>query len=252
MLVAQESWIQHTVFSGSLVLAAPVALFAGLVSFFSPCVVPLLPGYLSYMTGVGVQDLAQAHRRRMVSGAMLFVAGFSAVYISGGALFGYVGGQIKADRGTIDLVAGLLLVAMGLGFIGLLPLLQRDVRVHAVPAVGLLAAPLLGALFGLGWSPCIGPTLTGVLALSGSEGTAVRGALLTAIYCAGLGIPFVVAALFFARFSRITGWVRAHQRAVSVIGGLVLIVTGLALATGWWNDLVITMQGWLSGFEAVI
>lgn len=243
-------WVLDTASSGNLALTAPVALAAGLVSFFSPCVVPLLPGYLSYVSGVAVTELDVARRGRIVAGALLFVLGFSAVFVAGGALFGAAGQRLLPYRQEISIAAGVLLVVMGLVFLGRLSWLQRDVRAHGVRQVGLLAAPLLGVVFGVGWTPCIGPTLTAVLALSAQEATAGRGAFLTAVYCLGLGLPFVVAALFVTRFGRVTGWIRRHQRAVSVTGGTLLVVTGLLLVTGWWEDLVISMQHWIGGFEA--
>jgi len=242
-------WFLDTAASGNLVLTVPVALLAGLVSFFSPCVVPLLPGYLSYVSGVAVTELESARRRRIVLGAVLFVLGFSAVFVAGGALFGAVGQELLPYQREISIAAGVLLVVMGIAFLGFVPLLQRDVRAHGVRRVGLLAAPVLGVVFGVGWTPCIGPTLAAVLALSANEATAGRGAFLTLVYCLGLGLPFVLAALFLSRFLRVTGWVRRHQRAVSTAGGVLLIVTGVLLVTGWWQDLVISLQHWIGGFE---
>ena len=230
--------LADTVASGSLLLALPIAVLAGLVSFFSPCVIPLLPGYLSYVTGMGVQDLEQGHRGRMVLGSSLFVLGFTAVFVAGGALFGALGGQLLEHRRTFMIVMGVVVILLGLAFMGFVPLLQREVKVHAVPAVGLGAAPLLGALFGLGWIPCISPTLGAVLTLAGTEGTAARGALLSAAYCVGLGLPFIAAALAFERFTRATTWIRRHQRAVMIAGGGMLVVVGLLLVTGVWDILV--------------
>jgi len=242
-------WFLDTATSGNLVLTVPVALLAGLVSFFSPCVVPLLPGYLSYVSGVAVTELESARRRRIVAGALLFVLGFSGVFVAGGALFGAAGQELLPYQREISIVAGVLLVVMGLAFVGWVPVLQRDVRAHGVRSVGLLAAPLLGVVFGVGWTPCIGPTLTAVLALSANEATAGRGALLALVYCLGLGLPFVVAALFVSRFLRVTGWVRRHQRIVAAIGGGLLVLTGVLLVTGWWQDIVISLQHWVTGFE---
>lgn len=247
-------WFQDTVYSGNLLLAVPVAALAGLVSFFSPCVLPLLPGYLSYVSGVAAQDLESAKRGRLLAGALLFVLGFSTVFVLGGALFGSVGLELQEHRRTLSIVSGILVIGMGLVFLGLVPFMQREVRVHAVPAVGLAIAPLLGVFFGLGWVPCIGPTLTAVLSLAFAtdDATASRGALLTLIYCFGLGIPFVLAALGFGRFMHAVSWFRRHQRAVSVVGGLLLIAVGVMLVTGWWDGLVSEMQTWVTGFEAPI
>ncbi len=152
-------WFRDTALSGSLLLAMPVALVAGLVSFFSPCVIPLLPGYLSYATGLTGADLEQARRSRMLIGSLLFVLGFTVVFVLFGALFGAMGEWLIEWRRELTVVLGSMTILLGLAFAGLLPFLQRDWRVHRVPAVGLAAAPFLGFLFGLGWTPCIGPTL---------------------------------------------------------------------------------------------
>ncbi len=247
-------WFRETALSGNLLLAVPVAALAGLVSFFSPCVLPLLPGYLSYMSGVAAQDLESARRSRLLAGAVLFVLGFSAVFVLGGALFGSVGRDLAEHQDTLAVVTGVVIIVMGLAFIGLVPLLQRDVRIHAVPAVGLAVAPLLGVFFGLGWVPCVGPTLTAVLGLTFAtdDATASRGALLALFYCLGLGIPFVLAALGFGRFMHAVTWFRRHQRAVSIAGGTMLIAVGILLVTGLWTDLVDEMQTWVNGFEAPI
>jgi cytochrome c-type biogenesis protein len=239
-------WFSDTVSSGNLLLAVPVAVLAGLVSFFSPCVVPLLPGYLSYVSGVAAQDLESARRGRLLAGALLFVLGFSAVFVLGGALFGSVGLELRRYQDTLSVITGILVIGLGLVFIGFVPFLQREGRVHAVPTVGLAIAPVLGVFFGLGWTPCIGPTL------AADDATAARGAFLAFTYCLGLGIPFVLAALGFGRFMRALTWFRRHQRLVSIIGGVLLIVVGILLVTGWWTDLVGEMQTWITGFEAPV
>jgi cytochrome c-type biogenesis protein len=252
-------WFGDTAFAGSLLLAVPVAALAGLVSFFSPCVVPLLPGYLSYVSGLSAADLAATgadtrHRGRLVTGALLFVLGFTAVFVSYGTLFGAAGFWLQEYQRPLTIVLGVLVIVMGLVFSGLLPFFQRDVRVHRVPAVGLVAAPLLGVFFGIGWTPCIGPTLAAVLSLSysQSDASAARGALLTAAYCLGLGLPFVVAALALRRFLGATAWLRRHQAWVSALGGAMLVVVGVALLTGWWDVWVIALQQWAAGYELVI
>jgi cytochrome c-type biogenesis protein len=235
-------WFVSTVDSGSLLLAVPIAVLAGLVSFFSPCVVPLLPGYLSYMTGVGVQDLDSAKRSRMLIGSTLFVLGFSVIFVSGGLLFGSIGARLSTHQRPISIVMGAIVILLGLAFMGFIPIFQREFRIHAVPAVGLGVAPLLGALFGLGWLPCIGPTLATVLTLANNEGTAPRGAFLTFTYCLGLGIPFVLAALAFDRFMRALSWFKRHQRAVNVAGGAMLVAVGVLLITGWYDSLVLDLR----------
>ena len=247
-------WFRDTALSGNLLLAVPVAALAGLVSFFSPCVLPLLPGYLSYVSGVAAQDLESARRGRLLVGALLFVLGFSSVFVLGGALFGSVGLRLQEHQHTLSIITGVLVILMGLVFIGLVPFMQREARVHAVPTVGLAIAPVLGVFFGLGWTPCIGPTLTAVVGLSMAtdDASAARGAFLALIYCLGLGIPFVLAALGFGKFMRTVSWFKRHQRGVSIAGGLLLIAVGVMLVTGLWEDLVGEMQTWITGFEAPV
>lgn len=250
-------WSKVAVESGPLILAAGVALFAGLVSFFSPCVVPLLPGYLTYVSGMTaaevVADQKTARQRgRLLAGAALFVLGFSAVFVSYGALFGAVGWRLREYERPITIVMGVVVILLGLAFMGFVPWMQRDVRVHAVPSVGLAVAPLLGVLFAIGWTPCIGPALGAVLGLAYTEGTAGRGAFLTFVYCLGLGIPFVVAALAFSRFARATAWVRRHQRAISMVGGGLMVVVGVLLVTGVWSELMIRLTSWAGQYGTVV
>ncbi|MFB7371679.1 cytochrome c biogenesis CcdA family protein [Streptomyces sp. NPDC056222] len=245
--------MNETVFSGALLLALPIAVLGGLVSFFSPCVLPLVPGYLSYVTGVTGTDLAEAKRGRMAAGASLFVLGFSAVFVSGGALFGYFGSTLQEYRDTLTTVLGVLMIALGVFFLGLMPwFTQREFRFHRKPVTGLVGAPLLGALFGIGWTPCIGPTLASVNALAAQEASAGRGALLTVAYCVGLGAPFILAAVAFRKALGTFGWVKKHYVWVMRIGGGMMIVTGLLLLTGAWDSMVSTMQGWSSGFTVGI
>ena len=235
-------WFQAQASSGSLVLAIPVALIAGLVSFFSPCVIPLLPGYLSYATGLSGADLEHARRGRMLAGALLFVLGFTAVYVLLGWVSGSIGSWLVEWRHQLEVVLGVLTILLGLAFMGLVPFMQRDIRVHQVPAVGLAAAPLLGFLFGVGWTPCIGPTLAAITNLSLNEATAERGALLSAVYCIGLGVPFIVAAVAYRRALGAFSVVRRHQQWVTRLGGVMLILVGLALVTGWWDQGVTWLQ----------
>jgi cytochrome c-type biogenesis protein len=246
-------WFASTAGSGSLALAIPVALVAGLVSFFSPCVIPLLPGYLSYATGLGGADLEQARRGRMLAGSLLFVLGFSVVFVALGSLSGALGAWLITWQRQITVVLGVLTIVLGLAFAGLVPWLQRDWRIHQVPAVGLAAAPLLGLLFGLGWTPCIGPTLGVITTLSINEATAARGALLSGVYALGLGLPFVIAALAYRRALGAFAWIRRHQQWVTRAGGLMLVVVGVLLVTGLWAELVTWIQLQLvSGYETSI
>lgn len=242
-----------TVMNGALLVALPIALLGGLVSFFSPCVLPLVPGYLSYVTGVSGADLAEARRGRMVAGASLFVAGFTAVFVSGGALFGYFGDTLQANSGPLTKVLGVLMILMGVFFMGLMPwMTQREFRIHKKPVTGLVGAPLLGALFGIGWTPCLGPTLSSVSILAMDQGTAGRGAILTVAYCMGLGIPFVLAAVAFRKALGAFGWVKRHYVWVMRIGGGMMIVTGLLLLTGAWGSMMQELQGWSAGFQVGI
>jgi cytochrome c-type biogenesis protein len=245
-------WFSATAMSGSLLLAVPVALVAGLVSFFSPCVVPLLPGYLSYATGLSGADLESAGRGRMVLGSSLFVVGFSAVFVLLGTASGALGDWLIVYSRQISVVLGVLTIVVGLAFVGLVPFLQRDVRVHQVPFVGLGAAPMLGVLFALGWTPCIGPTLSAVQVLAFQEGTAGRGALLSVAYCLGLGLPFILVALAFRRMLGGVRWVRRHQVWVTRVGGVLLIGVGVLLVTGLWDLWVADLRGWVGSFTPAV
>ncbi|EGX61590.1 cytochrome c-type biogenesis protein [Streptomyces zinciresistens K42] len=238
-----------TVYSGALLLALPIAVLAGLVSFFSPCVLPLVPGYLSYVTGVSGTDLGEARRGRMAAGASLFVLGFTAVFVSGGALFGYFGQTLQDNKILLSRILGVLMIIMGVFFMGLLPrFTQREFRLHMRPATGLAGAPVLGVLFGIGWTPCIGPTLASVQTLAMQQASAGRGAILTVAYCLGLGIPFVVAAVAFRRALGAFAWVKRHYVWVMRVGGIMMILTGVLLLTGIWDRMVQQMQVWSNGF----
>ncbi|GAA4853803.1 cytochrome c biogenesis CcdA family protein [Kitasatospora sp. NPDC048365] len=241
-----------TVGSGALLLALPIALAAGLVSFFSPCVLPLVPGYLSYVTGFSAADLADARggrRGRMLLGSALFIAGFAAVFVSMGALFGSFGQTLLDHKRAISIVMGVLTVAMGLAFMGLLPgFTMRELRTHRRPAVGLAGAPLLGVVFGLGWTPCIGPTMGAIQSLAFTQASAGRGALLMAVYCLGLGVPFVLAALAFRKALGAFGWIKQHYQWVMRIGGGMLVAVGLLLVTGAWDAMVNQLQYLTSDF----
>ncbi|MFC9126932.1 cytochrome c biogenesis CcdA family protein [Streptomyces sp. NPDC057099] len=243
----------QTVLNGALLAALPLALLGGLVSFFSPCVLPLVPGYLSYVTGVSGTDLAEARRGRMVAGASLFVLGFTAVFVSTGAFFGFFGQTLQEHKDVLSKVLGVLMILLGVFFMGLMPwLTQREFRFHRKPVAGLIGAPLLGALFGIGWTPCIGPTLASVLVLSSDQGSAGRGALLTVAYCLGLGVPFVLAAVAFRKALGAFGWIKRHYVWVMRVGGTMMIVTGLLLLTGAWDRIVQEMQVWSDGFTVGI
>jgi cytochrome c-type biogenesis protein len=244
-----------TITDGSLLLALPLATAAGLVSFLSPCVLPLVPGYLAYTTGLSaaeVFDDAGRRRGRLTLGALLFVAGFTVVFVSAGVLLGSFGGFLLEHQDALQRWLGVLTIVMGLAFVGVLPWLQRDLRIEKRPAVGLAGAPLLGAAFGLGWSPCLGPTLGAVMALGLDQGTALRGGVLAVAYCLGLGLPFILTALAFGRAMTAFGWVKRHYLAVMRTGGGLLVVIGLLLVTGAWDQLVEQLQVWVNGFTVAI
>ncbi|WP_280456621.1 cytochrome c biogenesis CcdA family protein [Nocardia carnea] len=279
---------QQTAATGPLLLALGACLLAGLVSFASPCVVPLVPGYLSYLAGlVGAQappvtvDQARRDRAAAVAGsgstavltetaaqkdtgrapdtgrlrvagaAGLFVAGFTVVFVLATAtVFGLIQ-TLNVNRELLQRLGGVVTIVMGLAFLGLIPILQRDTRMAPRRLAGIAGAPLLGAVFALGWTPCLGPTLSGVMAVAaGTEGTtAARGVALIVAYCAGLGLPFVVLAFGSASALRGVGWLRRNTRTIQVIGGLLLVAVGVALVTGAW-DLFI---GWVrDGFVAEV
>jgi cytochrome c-type biogenesis protein len=241
-----------TVTSGSLVLAFPVAAAAGLVSFLSPCVLPLVPGYLSYVTGMSGADLAMQRRGRLLLGVALFVLGFTVVFVSAGLAFGGFGALVQRHTTVLTRVLGAVTIMLGLAFMGFIPGLQRTVKSSRLPAAGLAGAPLLGMLFGLGWTPCIGPTLAAVQAMAYNEASAARGALLSFAYCLGLGLPFLFTAVAYRRALGAFGFVKRHYQAVMRVGGGMLVAIGFLLVTGAWTDLTIKMQGWVSGFTTVI
>lgn len=257
---------------GSLWLAIAVSALVGFISFLSPCVLPLIPGYLSYVTGLAGSDtitepdvadgvdpsaavapasgsaVAEATRRdsHVVLGASLFVAGFTVVFVSYGALFGGLGRLLLEWTPVLNRVFGVVTILLGLAFLGLFPGLQRERRIRRLPRAGLAGAPLLGVVFGLGWTPCLGPTLGAVNTLALTEASAVRGAVLGLAYCVGLGLPFLLVAAGTGRALRLSAFARRHARTVTHIGGAFLVLLGVLLLTGLWDGLMIWMRAWLA------
>jgi cytochrome c-type biogenesis protein len=229
--------------SGPLLIAVAVAALAGLASFLSPCVLPLVPGYLSYMTGLAGADLDAGQRRgRVLAGTLLFIAGFAAVFVAVNILVAGAALTLVANRRVLEIVGGALLIVLGLAFMGLVPGLQREWRVHTLPSAGLIGAPVFGAVFALSWIPCVGPTLGAVLALGTTTGSLSRAITLAIAYCLGLGIPFLVFGLGFRRILGVVKAIRRNSRWVTRIGGGMLVVVGILLVTGAWWHFVLWLQ----------
>ncbi|NUU17014.1 cytochrome c biogenesis protein CcdA [Cellulomonas humilata] len=251
-------------FSGPTLLALLVAAVAEIASFASPCVLPLVPGYLGFLGGLTAQSVPgtcldaddradqTAGRRRLVLGVALFVAGFAAVFIAFGVLAGSLGSVLLRWQDPLARVLGGLVIVMGVAFLGGVPFLQREARLHHRPRATLWGAPVLGITFGLGWTPCIGPTLAAVMALSLETGSASRGALLSGAYAVGLGLPFVLVAVSVHRSSRLLAWIRRRRLAIARTGGAVLVLVGLALVTGLWGEWTQSLQGLVASFQPAV
>jgi cytochrome c-type biogenesis protein len=240
-----KSFIVDQLASGTLIAALPIALFAGLLSFISPCVLPLVPGYVAYATGFAT------NKGRVLLGSTLFVLGFTFVFASYGLAFGGLGSQIAAHEDLITRVLGVITIAMGLIFLGVFPFtptLQPKISTTG----GIAGAPLLGILFGIGWTPCIGPALATVQTLAFSEASALRGAILSIGYSIGLGIPFILSGLYLDRSKRIRTFVVQRGALVSRIGGALLIAIGILQLTGLWSELMINLRSLISDFVPVI
>ncbi|WGD37795.1 cytochrome c biogenesis CcdA family protein [Lysinibacter sp. HNR] len=241
--------------NGDLWVAVPIAVLAGLLSFASPCVLPLVPGYLAYVGGFSgevTDDAAEARRarRRLVLGVALFVLGFTLIFVVIMALAGTVGSWLLEWENLITRLLGVVVIAMGLVFMGSFTLAQKTVRARWQPKTGLLGAPLLGAVFAIGWTPCLGPTLLAIFSLSVQGGSPMRGTVLGFFYCLGLGIPFLLVALGFGWVTSSVKFLRKHIRVVNVIGGLMLVIIGVLMVTGVWSNMMFALQAVMRSYVA--
>ena len=251
-MILLESWA-GTALTSSMLVAIPVAVLAGVVSFASPCVLPLLPGYLSYASGLGAAEIAtgEGRRRLLIGGTLGFVLGFSVVFVLTGALIGGVGAALLGNARAITVVLGLVIMALGAAFAGWLPM-PSGWRMSAAPRLGVWASPLLGVVFGIGWTPCIGPALSVVLTLALNEGSAVRGGVLAFAYAVGLGLPFLAFAAAFTALAPRLDWLRRHQRGLQVVGGVAMMLVGLAMVTGVWDVLMGALRQWAASFGTIL
>ncbi|MFV2086411.1 cytochrome c biogenesis CcdA family protein [Micromonospora sp. LOL_021] len=255
---------------GPVLLALGLAALAGLVSFLSPCILPLAPGYLSYVTGLAGSDLDATGGRsgsgggagaggsfggrhgRVLAGTLLFISGFTVVFTLTAILMASVGRHLFVYQRPVEIGVGLLIILFGLAFLGLVPGLQREVRVRRLPEAGLVGAPVFGAVFALSWTPCVGPTLGAVMGMATVSGQTDRAAALAVAYCLGLGLPFVVFGLAFRRLLGVFTVIRRNSRWVTRVGGAMLILVGAALVTGAWTDFVIWFQATVGAGEVGI
>lgn len=240
-----KDFFVEQIFSGALVAAFPFAVIAGLISFLSPCVLPLVPGYLSFAAGFSVS------RGKVFLGSVLFVLGFSLVFVSFGALFGGIGNRLSANEEFISRILGLVTIFMGFIFYGRFPF-SPTIRPKMRTTGGLVGAPLLGILFGIGWTPCIGPALAAVQTLSFQEASATRGAVLSFGYCLGLGLPFIASGLSLDKSAKLRSIIYRRGDVISKIGGIFLIVIGLLQVLGFWSFLMNSMRSMISDFVPVI
>lgn len=244
--------LADTVFSGSMLLAIPISIAAGFLSFASPCVLPLVPGYVSYLTGLTNTELLDSdssvrHRSRILLGTSGFVLGFSVLFISYGLAFGELGNWFLQHARPVSIGLGVLVVLMGASYLGWLPFAEQDFRPRWRIRDGVWTSPLLGLLFGLGWAPCVGPTLAAVQTLAFSEGSAARGAVLSFAYCIGLGVPFLLIGLGYRRSLVATRFLRKHSRFITRLGGAMMVLIGFALITGVWNEITAWLRIWSAG-----
>lgn len=257
LLASVGEAFSQTALSGPMLLAIPVSILAGAVSFFSPCVLPLVPGYIGYVTGLGAEALTERKTSKVVIGVALFITGFAMVFVSMGLVFSLAGVLLSQWADVLNRVMGIVVILAGIVFMGGIRMFQRSARINKRPPAGLWGAPALGAAFAFSWAPCMGPTLAAVLALSTSFGATGtdgiwRGAILTLVYCLGLGVPFIIVAVLIVKGTGRLQWARANQMLISRIGGAMLIIIGLLLVSGVWTQWINSLQGMIGGFETII
>ena len=234
------------ILSGSMLIAIPIAVLAGLVTFVSPCVLPLVPGYLGYVSGTA------ATKTRVIAGSVLFVLGFSVVFVSLGVLAGTAGLLFMANNSWVQLVLGALVVLFGLALMGQFGFLQRTIKLPFSPRIGLLGAPLLGVVFAFGWTPCIGPTLSAVLVLASDSSDPLRGGVLATAYSLGMGLPFIAIAAGFSWATKSVAFVKKHLRAFNLVGGGLLVLIGILLMTGLWTRFNSWLQVVIGGYTVIL
>jgi cytochrome c-type biogenesis protein len=242
----------NTVTQGSLFIAILISFSAGLISFLSPCVLPLVPGYLSFITGFGLNTNKSIRKSKALIATLLFIAGFTFVFVCIGMFFGGIGGWFISYGKIIERIMGLFVIALGISYLGFWNLFKREYRFHTPVKQGLLGAPLLGALFAIGWTPCIGPTLAAVQSLAFNQATVSRGAILSAFYGFGLGLPFLFITFALEKALVSVSWLRKRQALFIRIGGLLLIIIGILLATGLWSEVTVEMRILISGFTPLL
>ncbi|RLP75666.1 cytochrome c biogenesis protein CcdA [Mycetocola tolaasinivorans] len=239
---------------GGLLVALPLALLAGLVSFASPCVLPLVPGYLAYVGGMAPQggENPRRERSRLLLGVVLFVLGFTLVFVLMSIIAGAAGVFLVEWSGIITRVLGVVIIIMGVAFVGQVSFLQREWKPAWTPATGLVGAPLLGIVFAVGWVPCLGPTLTAILSLGYNSGTVGRAVILAIAYCIGLGLPFILVAFGFGWMAGATSFLKRHIRVINLAGGVLLVLIGILMVTGLWGALMSSLGSVIAGFDPAI
>lgn len=242
----------NTITQGSLFISVLISFSAGLISFLSPCVLPLVPGYLSFITGFGLNANKSIRKSKALIATILFIAGFTFVFVCIGMFFGGIGGWFISYGRVIERVMGIFVIALGISYLGFWNLFNREYKFHTPVKQGLVGAPLLGALFAIGWTPCIGPTLAAVQTLAFNQATVSRGAILSAFYGFGLGLPFLFITFALEKAVTSVSWLRKRQVLFIKIGGILLILIGILLATGLWSEVTVEMRILISGFTPVL